>query len=203
MKITNLTLAFLAAAAVGNISAVNQEDLDKFQKTGTCNKCDLSGIDLRSYLKNLRFMNKSIDLSNSDLSWSNMADANLRAANLNKCKLTDANLSNADLTFAHLDYADARYANFSKAILDFASLSKGNFTHANFENAKIDCSFFNRADVSEAKFNGATILGAIFEGTKGFSPDFRSVTWDNQAKSNLRYAQFVNPLFFDKETANK
>lgn len=95
------------------VKAENPEHLKQLRETKQCQKCDLSGADLRG-----------ADLSFAVLTGANLSGANLKAANL----------SNADLSRANLTKADLSYANLNKAYLTNANLHQTKFIGAELSN---------------------------------------------------------------------
>lgn len=95
------------------VKAENREHLKQLRETKQCQKCDLSGADLRG----------------ADLSFAVLTGANLSGANLK-----GANLSNADLSRANLTKADLSNANLNKASLNNANLHQTKFIGAELSN---------------------------------------------------------------------
>lgn len=109
MKLRILTAAAILAPvclATAPASAANPEHLQQLLNTNICQKCDLSGADL-----------KGANLNGADL-----RGANLNGADLSGAKLNAANLSNADLTNAKLTGVDLKDANLT----DVVGLPAGN-----------------------------------------------------------------------------
>ena len=114
---TALSTFFISA------QAYNKTQLDQFEKTNKCNKCDLSsavitwnhsGAELNdANLSNISFRNKH---------GGNFALASLKNANLSGAHLVNSNLSHADLTGTHLDAAHLYMTNIYGAIgADFSN----------------------------------------------------------------------------------
>ena len=119
-----------------------QQAVDHLAETSECHHCDLSFQDLRAAIATARRNNpkKSINLSDSrlsfsfleaaDLSQANLTRAFLAGARLSQAKLSSANLTEADLFKADLTLANLEYARLFQAILYEANLTDANFTKA-------------------------------------------------------------------------
>ena len=113
-----------------------------------CVKAELRGIDLSSKLLNTNFV--LADLSNANLSNSNLEGASLFQANLK-----DADLSRSNFYKARFDEADLRNANLSRASLIRADLISVDLAGANLQGA--DC---RRASLVGAHLVGANLKNA-------------------------------------------
>jgi len=107
----------------GDVFAYKQSDLNKFENTRICIKCDLTDLNLsRVNLSRVNLSGSNLsgsDLSESDLSGSNLSGVNLSGVNLNGSNLKDVNLT---------------YANLSEIIIDekaFSTLDISEFTFMN------------------------------------------------------------------------
>ena len=107
----------------GDVFAYKQSDLNKFENTRKCIKCDLTDLNLsRVNLSRVNLSGSNLsgsDLSESDLSGSNLSRVNLSGVNLNGSNLKDVNLT---------------YANLSEIIIDekaFSTLDISEFTFMN------------------------------------------------------------------------
>jgi uncharacterized protein YjbI with pentapeptide repeats len=121
-----------------------QESFYKFLQTGQCDKCDLSGLDLREAIQTLRSQGKTIYLKQADVSGSNLSNVDLSGAHFRKAKLVDTNLENSNLQNANLPGTD--------------------LTNANLINANLKGAVLRNAIVTGALFNGADLTGAGMRG---------------------------------------
>lgn len=108
MKSISLAILALVACiglASGNLSAYNDEDLQKLKATGSCARCDLSGAVL------IHWNLSGADLSRADLTGANLTDAYLAGANLSGASLSNAILISVSLAGANLLRAELAGAN--------------------------------------------------------------------------------------------
>ncbi len=94
LAIMVLQAVFLAGIGFG----FNAADLQKFNSTNKCEKCDLSNA----------------DFANLDMYGANLAGANLSGANLSGASFNDANLNDANLKGANIkgtNFAGAKLSN--------------------------------------------------------------------------------------------
>ena len=107
----------------GDVFAYKQSDLNKFENTRKCIKCDLTDLNLsRVNLSRVNLSGSNLsgsDLSESDLSGSNLSGVNLSGVNLNGSNLKDVNLT---------------YANLSEIIIDEKAFSTLDFSEHTFMN---------------------------------------------------------------------
>ena len=107
----------------GDVFAYKQSDLNKFENTRKCIKCDLTDLNLsRVNLSRVNLSGSNLsgsDLSESDLSGSNLSGVNLSGVNLNGSNLKDVNLT---------------YANLSEIIIDEKAFSTLDFSEFTFMN---------------------------------------------------------------------
>ena len=107
----------------GDVFAYKQSDLNKFENTRKCIKCDLTDLNLsRVNLSRVNLSGSNLsgsDLSESDLSGSNLSRVNLSGVNLNGSNLKDVNLT---------------YANLSEIIIDEKAFSTLDFSEHTFMN---------------------------------------------------------------------
>lgn len=149
-KLAKLSLIFLSLHHLMSYAA-NSDDHDRFIKTKSCIKCDLSNdIFEGSYLNSL-----------------------LDGAILNDCDFIYANFdfsqfSGSFLTKAHASsfwnpwfYSQStfRQANFIGALLNYSNFSNVEFSGANFMNANLKNANFENANLSNTNFSGAIVDG--------------------------------------------
>lgn len=91
-------------------SAFNIEHLQQLLNTHICQRCDLSGADLRN--ANL----SGVDLSDANLSDADLSGVNFSGADLSRANLKGANLSNANLTNAKLINIILKDANLNNTV---------------------------------------------------------------------------------------
>ena len=123
VQIIFLSLILSCFFLSGEVFAYKQSDLNKFENTRKCIKCDLTDLNLsRVNLSRVNLSGSNLsgsDLSESDLSGSNLSGSNLSGVNLNGSNLKDVNLT---------------YANLSGIIIDeksFSTLDISEFTFMN------------------------------------------------------------------------
>ncbi len=103
MNISSLwfLVSLLFGVASHTVLAYDQDDLDKFEKTGSCVKCDLSGISLgKSGKKYAKADLTGSDLSGSAFAYTDMRDANLTDTDLRDSVFWQVNFANANFTRA-------------------------------------------------------------------------------------------------------
>lgn len=140
-------------------------------ETGTCDYCNLRGVDLRGV--NLR----GADLSNADLTGAHLDGADASDAFFTMADLTDATFTRTNLTRANVGgwssrdvgralRADFSHANFTEARLSFADMSRAKFDDANFVGARLMASRFDGASFARTSFVGVgEILGVELTNT--------------------------------------
>ncbi|ERT07523.1 pentapeptide repeats family protein [Lyngbya aestuarii BL J] len=124
---TTLVIASSVLFSVGlsnSAQAQNPAHIQQLVETGTCQGCDLRGVDLSK--RHLI----GVDLRNADLSGANLAYTNLEGADLKGANLTEANLQGAFLNSAELNNANLFGANLTNANLIQAQLDGTNLIKA-------------------------------------------------------------------------
>jgi len=112
----------------GDVFAYKQSDLNKFENTRKCIKCDLTDL-------NLSRVNLSrVNLSGSNLSGSNLSGSNLSGSNLSGSNLSGSNLSGVNLNGSNLKDVNLTYANLSEIIIDEKAFSTLDFSEFTFMN---------------------------------------------------------------------
>ena len=107
----------------GDVFAYKQSDLNKFENTRKCIKCDLTDLNLSRV--NLSRVNLSgSNLSGSDLSGSDLSESNLSRVNLSGVNLNGSNLKDVNLT----------YSNLSEIIIDEKAFSTLDVSEHTFMN---------------------------------------------------------------------
>ncbi|NET74514.1 MAG: pentapeptide repeat-containing protein, partial [Sphaerospermopsis sp. SIO1G2] len=96
--------------------------------------------------------NKSLDLSNVNISKANLQEAKLQGANLEGTKLQEANLKKAKLQGANLERANLKGANLERANLKGANLERANLQEVILVKADLEA-----ANLTEAILEGATM----------------------------------------------
>lgn len=124
-----LTL-FACLGLAPQAKAVNQQDLDQFKATGSCPRCDLSGVDFS------RANLAGVNLRDANLKGANLSQANLKGADLTGANLEGAILNNANLVAASLTGTLMKSASLESADLSFASLMSANLEGTNMKNAR-------------------------------------------------------------------
>lgn len=107
-------------------------------------------------LKSLEFA-KTIDFTDTDLSYLNLKAANLRGINF-----SGADLHNTDLPRANLNSAILRAANLSKANLRFASLISADLSGADLTGSFLTGTNFYYADLTNADLTDSRMEGTNF-----------------------------------------
>lgn len=108
-----------------------QEDLDRFRKTGNCEGCILD---------------------KADLSGEMMRDVNLRKAFLREANLSGANLEKADLSGAVIWNSDLGSVRFYEANLSGADLNGADLTNAHLGQADLRGTYFSNTDMTGVIF---------------------------------------------------
>lgn len=121
-------LALIATAAFAYVA----EDVSKFQETGACAECELTGLTL----SNVDFTDA--DLRRANLSFSHLTDTDFSGADLSEAELTWVNFGRADLSGADLSNADLSGAILRESNLQGADLSGANFSSADLFRATVD-----------------------------------------------------------------
>ena len=177
----NRSLAFAAALiccllSSSGIKSYNQDELNRFEKTGECKKCDLSNADLRRILKNLSDDKKAVNLEGSDLTRANLSGICIENANLTNTKLDKANFKNsscinADFTNSQcietvFNGANLKNTTWENAVLCFTKII--NATHNNniADTFKDAAAFFCRTSKPHQEKNRLPIA-YIFSNEKG------------------------------------
>ena len=149
MKIVKRTLVMTALAvpiAIGSLAnGFDKMDLQKLKLTKACERCNLSGANLRE-----------AELSEAILAYANLIDAELGRANL-----SFASLRGSDLAFANMRQTNLGVANLRGANLYYADLRRANLHKANLSGANL-----YGANLSSANLKDATLEGALFCKTK-------------------------------------
>lgn len=174
----------------------------KFIKTNQCEKCNLSGINLKGWkitgaklpgtnLKgadlsgailqhaDLRFAYfKGANLDSTSLEFANLSNSNLKntsikGANLQNSLLEYANLKGADLYDANLSFANLKGAKLNGTRLEFANLSNSNLSRANLKGANLWGATLLDADLSSANLTGANLRFADFKGANLKGANFK------------------------------
>ncbi len=131
-----LTMLFIFSA---NSYGYNKQDVQRLIRSGKCQTCDLSGI----------------DLSGKKLNNIDVRKANLTGAIFRKCDLNGANLQKANLA----------HAKFENANLEKASFTETNLAWTRFDFANLKHSSFLKANMKETTLSGAELRNASFKGT--------------------------------------
>lgn len=134
-------LLFLSSSAFAALHA-QPNDIKKFESTGTCPSCDLSGSILMCDARNVSF---------------NLANSNLIRSGL---EVTDEGHQNSNMTNLVAIELEATYGDFSGS----------NFSNSNLRNAKLAGSNFSHVDFSGANVAGANLNDANLFGAK-LSPE--------------------------------
>jgi len=140
----------------------------KFIKTNQCEKCDLSGINLKGWKitgaklpgTNLR----GADLSGAFLQYADLRFANFKGANLNSTSLEFANLSNSNLNNTSIKGANLQNSLLEYANLRSADLRDANIRFANLKGAKLNSTRLEFANLSNSNLSGANLTGANLRG---------------------------------------
>jgi hypothetical protein len=106
------------------------------------------------------------NLIGADLARADLIGANLIGANLSRAYLSEANLSRAYLSKAYLTQAFLIRANLSGVNLSGADLSRANLSEANLSEADLWTVDLRGADLSDGNLSGADLVGADLRGAK-------------------------------------
>lgn len=196
MFIKKILILILATSPL--MYAGNEKDLWKFQRTFSCQNCDLSGMDLspifaKAYEKACetdaegnRPKNKAvkIDLSGTDLRGSYLGKSIGKHESYTygdtyvHTNLSKANLSNNNFNGISARAVNLEGANLSGCNLDHADLTKAQIGSANFDNSSLFVTSFENAQGAEtAKFDKARCYySANFRGTPLHSMRHRLVS---------------------------
>ena len=103
----NRSLAFAAALiccllSSSGIKSYNQDELNRFEKTGECKKCDLSNADLRRILKNLSDDKKAVNFKNSSCINADFTNSQCIETVFNGANLKNTTWENAVLCFTKI-----------------------------------------------------------------------------------------------------
>ena len=177
----------LVALVLGQIAvpaaAFEARDLQHLRDTGSCQGCDLAGVEMRGAdLREALLAGADLTgvlLENANLFAAELAGAKLERAvlvrvDLDRARLRGASLAGADLADASLDWADLAGADLSGATLAGGSLFKARLTAANMVDtraqganlfqAELRGADLSRADLRQASLAGANLTGATLAG---------------------------------------
>lgn len=151
------TLLISTAYAIASVSSQPQ-DVKKFEATGQCPACDLSGASLSD-------MSGNFTLS---LSKANLVRANLSPLTYNQHQNSDmSGIIGIELYSTGIDYTGSNFtgANLTNANLSYSNFSQVNFSDANLQGAKVD-----NANLYGAKLTTAQ-LASLGSECKAILPD--------------------------------
>jgi uncharacterized protein YjbI with pentapeptide repeats len=137
--------------------------------------------------------NKSLDLSNVDISKANLTKAKLAKAYLAEANLTGAYLAEANLTEAYLFRAKLFGADLTEAKLFGAFLTKADFTKANLTKANLFRAELFGADLTKSDLTEADLTKANLFRAKLFGADLTgaNLTGANLTKADLTGADLT------------
>ncbi|HEY9599446.1 MAG TPA: serine/threonine-protein kinase [Cyanophyceae cyanobacterium] len=140
--IFSLSVVALSIATLSLSHKRNNLDvpLSQLQETRQCQRCNLSGADLRGM--NL----KGVDLTGADLKNADLRGTDLRSATLKDVNLTNADLRAADLRGTYLENADLTEADLRGTNLNSTDLRGVNFNKADTRGAIMPDGFRERVD---------------------------------------------------------
>lgn len=143
-KILFLSLS-VVALSIASLSLSHKRNnfdvpLSQLQETRQCQRCNLSGADLRGM--NL----KGVDLTGADLKNADLRGTDLRSATLKDVNLTNADLRAADLRGTYLENADLTEADLRGTNLNSTDLRGANFNKADTRGAIMPDGFRERGD---------------------------------------------------------
>jgi uncharacterized protein YjbI with pentapeptide repeats len=131
------------------VTAFDQDDLEKLKVTGDCVSCDLSGADLMGKL-----------LGGANLQDANLTGAILRGANLKQANLTGASLTMADLTGSALIGANLINTNLEGAILRGVELYQADLSGRDLTDQDLTGANLTEVNLQDANLTGAILRGA-------------------------------------------
>lgn len=180
-RIKLMVVALLVGA--NTASAYNVEHVQRLQKTGHCEGCDLTGL---RYVPD--FKPKSppsiSDISHanitSDLAKANLKKADLSGAELSGLNLEDAILTGATLVKARLVDSNLKNANLQGANLAGAMLTNADLSNANLIDALLSGTIFVGANLSKARF------GTVNEST------WEDFSWGFKTRDSLTIFSFAD-----------
>jgi len=159
------------------VTLSKKDYINQFSAIGTCLQCNLSNLDLRKTVKNIKDNYLEIHLDGSNLTLTNLSaitdvdslvlfDTDLTAATLTKVKFKYSNMSHANLSGADLTGADLTGVDLSFANLTGAKLSNTNLTGANLKNCTLTFANLSNSDLSQTDFTGAVLTNATLKYAK-------------------------------------
>jgi ankyrin repeat protein len=163
------TLIFLN---VSILNAYNKADLEKFKETAQCQDCDLSGLDLRETIKELRDNTRNstvIGFFKSIFSQNDPNDKQKFQIDLRGSNLSNTNFEKADLSDANLENTTLFKANLHKTNLSGTKLQGAYFQKANLFNADLTAADYSQEAIKKAYLteNGwSKFMGMEYGGTK-------------------------------------
>lgn len=150
--ITGLFLiCFIFTEANARVNFV-PSDVEKYEKTGICPKCDLSGAWINGK-------------ENSQLQGTILNGANL-IGNFDNSDFSGAFIENA-MALDQRQFASCIFkgVNFSDSIFEDANFSGGDFTNANLSRANFSGSTMTTSNFTSAKLTGANLANVDFTGS--------------------------------------
>jgi len=142
---------------------------------------DLSGINLRSELRN----DNMVDIYN-DLDGINFSNTNLSGVDLAVISIRNANFFGADLSLANLHLSSLQNSNFDHAKLEVTNLTSASIDEASFSMTKMHGAIMRKVYMPRATFNYAKLDKADF-----YEAFLLECTFED---STLRYVDFTNAV---------
>lgn len=143
-KILLFILTIFSLNAFGQVGYI-PADLDRFEKTHICLKCDLSGALLYGGSYSNSVVTDTIfveaNMSRAQFSVSDFTRAIFTLADMDRTmfsgsNFSNANLSNVDLSYSNLSSCDFTGANLAKSDLSHAILMRAKITDEQLKSAK-------------------------------------------------------------------
>jgi len=147
-------LAFTVLSTLASAKATYDEaDLEQFNKTNSCIKCDLSNASVNA--KENALLNESILIGatlKGNFTNSSFLNAILTQANFNYHK---PQVMTSQFQGSTMQYANVSGVSFSGSNFEGANLRNVNFTDANLSSAN-----FTNADITNAKLDNSILIGS-------------------------------------------
>lgn len=149
---TNLKIISILAFLVGSSSisyaktTYSEDDLNQFNETNVCIKCDLTDADL-------------VGKENAVL------DGSILIGSYIEGQMSGSSYINSVLTKTHSGYHNEFYSmvsNFEGAMMNHANFERAYLSGSNFENVNLTKANLSWANLSSSNFNNANVAGVNF-----------------------------------------